>query len=87
MLFIDGWYARRLMNSEINATNPDTVLSMAYWQLWIPLLFVQVVVLALAHRNHATIVQRNVIYLGVFLFSIASLYSLIGYEALKAYFD
>ena len=82
MLFIDGIFARRAAAAVGSSQVTEPTQHMAFWQLWVPLLLVQIVVVVLIHRDAAPSLQRNIIYFGVFIFITASLYSVTGFHLL-----
>ena len=84
MLIVDGIFSRLAADNLSTERSPEQVVDIAFWPLWLPLLLVQVVVLALTYRGRANDFQRNVIYFGVLFFITASMYSLLGHETLKA---
>ena len=81
MLYVDGLFARRAAVVSVTAVTEQSQ-NMAFWQLWVPLLLVQIVVVVLVHRDTPSPLQRNLIYFGVFIFLIATLYSLTGFHQL-----
>jgi len=85
MLIIDGIFSRLATDNTPALGASEQVPDFDFWPLWLPLLLVQIVVVALTYRGLAGSFQRNVIYLGVFIFIAASIYSLAGHEMLKAH--
>ena len=83
MLIIDGIFSRLAAKNMSTQSVAEQAPDFAFWPLWLPLLLVQLVVLALNYRGQAADFQRNVIYFGVFLFIAASMYALLGHEMLK----
>ncbi|MGR8948904.1 MAG: hypothetical protein ACU84Q_12710 [Gammaproteobacteria bacterium] len=82
MLFVDGRFSRLAALQSGNSASIEQSQNMAFWQLWVPLLLVQIVLVVLVRRAQPTTVQRNIIYLGIFLFVIATLYSITGFHIL-----
>ncbi|MEM7468861.1 MAG: hypothetical protein AAF387_18495 [Pseudomonadota bacterium] len=84
MLFVDGLFARRAvgMRDQLALQQQDVTLS--FFQLWIPLALVQVVVFVLILRAGAASPRKHFILIGIFIFSVASLYSLTGYHQLNS---
>lgn len=82
MLGIDGVFSRISLEKYRTQSIAEQLTDFAFWPLWLPLLLVQVVVVALAFRGGANPVQRNAIIFMVFVFLVASTYSFIGHETL-----
>lgn len=82
MLVIDGFFSRIAFQQYRTEHVGEQLTDFAFWPLWLPLLLVQLVVVALGFRAGASTTQRNAIILLVFVFFVASLYSLIGHETL-----
>ena len=84
MLIIDGIFSRGAAGSFTLGSSDEQINDFALWPFWLPLLLVQIVVIALCYRGGVNQFQRNTIILMIFLFIIASMYSLIGHEMLTA---
>ena len=82
MLWVDGLFSRRAAESGVPVESIGQADSFAFWRLWVPLIVVQIVVVTLIHRLSGTRVQRNIVYFGVFLFVMATLYALTGFQQL-----
>lgn len=82
MLVIDGVFSRLAANNFSPSDFDEQINDFAFWPLWLPLLLVQVVVIALAYRGELNSLQRNIVIFMIFLFLAASMYSLIGHEML-----
>ncbi len=82
MLIIDGAFSRIAANQNNKEGIAEQVGDFAFWPLWLPLLLVQIVVIALSLRSGLHHQQRNIIIFMLFLFLSASMYSLIGHVLL-----